>query len=245
MWDTLKNIFTKSKLILWGKIVLSVAGAFTYLLIFTGCFPCSTFQTPVVLPEDEAVFGVGFTANRELFPIPGFELYIRNGFINNPVEKHVADAGFKMSGFPGLYGMFYLDLKYQLIKKPVALSAVLGASVLNEKLDEVPEDVYSSFDEGTEIGRLYWHLHPMLFIGNEHIYGGAKLIVPPSLSEFPAKMVPAVFIGLLLGNRKWYIVPEISAYRYRGELSILPGLGFQIDAKIWESFMEKRKERKN
>jgi len=181
---------------------ICLAAIMCLLLIYTGCFPGSTFQTPIVLPEGEYVQGIGFTISSEYFLLPGAETYIRMGLINSPSSKHAVDMGLKFAGLPNSIAGFCLDFKYQLLSGPVSMAGVLGTSVL-AGADE--EDISG---ELSETG--YLRLQSTLLIGNEHVYGGIKAIIPPSLNQTPGNVVPAAFIGFSTGNEDWQILPEIT-----------------------------------
>ncbi|KAA3611088.1 MAG: hypothetical protein D8M58_14025 [Calditrichaeota bacterium] len=173
-----------------SKLLLSIL----LTLSSTACVSFSTLQTPKVLENDEKTFGLGITSpidQDELVPIP--ELYLRWAAFQD------IDMGAKVTGIPFALGVIGMDIKYQAltIDSSFYVSLDFGLS-------------HSSGDFGSTIG-----YSPAILLGNERIFGGAKLIIADienddgflgSKKGETIGTISEIFIGTSIGD-KWRIMP--------------------------------------
>ncbi|MEO0206424.1 MAG: hypothetical protein ABIL22_07100, partial [candidate division WOR-3 bacterium] len=207
-----------------GPTVLSCVVRFISLLVMlTGCMSVTTFQSPKVLDPGEKTAGIGVGAHGGyaygyIKPLH-IDIFARIGLMKK------IDAGIKLYSY-GVLG----DMKYQVIKSPLFTSLDIGFSY-----------VYGPDFDGY---RSVLGAYPMLIIGTERYYTGAKFIHVKDVSLTDQKeylktdiyTFPAVLMGASFGN-KLKIIPELNIYcvnkKYddttQSGWKILPiaGLGFQ------------------
>jgi hypothetical protein len=181
-------------------------GALFAVFTFAGCV--TTFQTAEVVPPGEQVMGVG-----AMYPTP-LEIYYRRGL----TEK--MDMGLKADlMLDGAYA-FHGDLKYQFLKNPFALSALMGGGTL----------IYPA--EETALLMLY----PTLLMNVKGMHFGIRSMVwieldrtSPMIYLFPGVVACTTILDL---DGKLRIFPEISLYyntHHDRRLLVLPGASMQWD----------------
>ncbi len=163
------------------------------ILFTSSCVSYSTLQTPKVLEKDEKIVGIGLGTPfgvEELVVIP--ELYARWAAFED------IDMGTKITGVPFVFGAIGLDVKYQVlnIDSSFYVSLDFGFS-------------HSSGDFGTTLG-----YYPAIFLGNENIFGGAKLIIADVDIDFFGEArgtgyIKELFIGTSLGEN-FRVLPVIN-----------------------------------
>ncbi|MCH8011213.1 MAG: hypothetical protein IIA61_04575 [Candidatus Marinimicrobia bacterium] len=191
------------------------------LLIFMGCAPPSTYQSPRVLEPREKVLGVGFSLLRfneedgeEVAIVPSdLSVYARFGVYNK------MDIGFKIFGFPNPdyfdlasptwedallgYSLFF-DIKYNFMKRPLLVSGNVGFFRAGAWPFESKLDIRG--------------IHPTLLFGSERVYGGIGWnylifreehgIIRQSSKEPSIR----VLVGTSLTKWKFQINPELNFY---------------------------------
>lgn len=183
-----------------------------------GCISYSTFQTPTVLDEGDALIGVGATGvsgDTDFGVLP--EVYARYGFSER------VDAGAKITGIPP-FGLVFGDVKYQLVDGPVALAADLGVSYAGGSAD-----ISFGGDEPSEEGYSFVGLYPAVMVGTDRLYGGAKAIYIASGiadTEWISGNVFGLFAGTSFGDRV-RLLPEVHAY-FGDDVAVLGGIAFEF-----------------
>lgn len=181
-------------------------------LLLVHCVSFSTYQTPETLAPKGVVFGggvAGVVADGSL-GFGGVELHGRYGLAPK------LDMGLKLEGMPGLYYLLMGDVKYQLVGKPLMVSADMGLSV-------------SAGSRHTNT--LGWY--PMILAGTPHLYGGVKAILIRGTFDGEAFTVDHPLTGVVLGTRfghRFRLLPELNVYfSRRSSPLIFGGVGFQFN----------------
>ncbi len=187
--------------------------------LISGCASFSTFQTPVPLKENEAMFGLGVSGfvspDGSAFGIT--DIYGRMGLSDR------MDIGLKAFGIPlGFLGGIMLDGKYALVPGNTTVAFDFGIS-------------YFAIEDARLTG-----FYPSLLVGNDRFFGGLKLIylyASQGINLFDAEpigqaeLIPGGVLGLAVG-RKNKMMLEVNFYRFpEGDLVMFPGIGFQLRFK--------------
>ena len=148
---------------------------------------CATFQTPKVLEPGEVALGAGgIILLSDEGGMPNAAIFARLGILKN------VDIGFKAE-LP-LSTSFVLDVKYQIMQRPILIAADLGFFSFGETIGVVPS----------------------LLFGTERLYGGFKAYTrfneysPSSLvSKTAVSVYPTAVVGVAVGKRI-KLLPEIA-----------------------------------
>jgi hypothetical protein len=171
--------------------------------VAAGCgFPVATMHGPVPVPTGATVMTTGMAplligegGDEAAYLMPFGVFVTARWSINERTELGV--GGGLLSGLTG-------DVKYNVLRGPIAVSAALGAS-----MGFVPDfDLWGSGsdDEMTVVVGL----QPTVLAGTERLYGGAKLML--YAGDADVKPLSVLFAGGSLGGR-WQFVPEVGVVR--------------------------------
>ena len=172
----------------------------TIILVMILLFGCSTFQTAEVLAPKEDVLGYGLICG-----IP--EIYYRRGLTSNMDIGIKTDVWVDGDLFPP-HLVTCVDLKYQILREPIALSTLIGVGV--------PIGIQ-------ELIRFY----PSIIAGTKHLYFGVRPLL--GITEG----LPAGMVGYAFGpsKRGRSLMVEFNLYYIYDFIIPVPAIAYQRELR--------------
>lgn len=192
------------------------------MVALSGCVSLSTFQSPNTVDEGATELGLGISfmnaAGEEDFFLGETALIGRHGLGER------MDVGAKLWATPavlivpatlGVYG----DVRYQIIRDPVYVSASMGVSYFSAGTAD--DDTFRM-----ETAAIY----PTLMAGTRQLYAGVKwtrmFATTDAFDDVLGEGFPGLVAGTRLGSR-FIFMPELNIH-FGEQTVFLPGAAFQL-----------------
>ena len=191
------------------------------VLLFLNCI-YATFQTPEVTPPGRVAVGLGGAGGITFLGDGGYptleaDLYTRVGLFPR------ADAGLRLALPLGLMA----DFRYQVLRRPLLLTAGLGVQHFTRQGHEF----------GREVDRAYWNVYPTVLFGSRRVFGGVRAIVVNEDDRLTGRATTRVYPGVLAGasvGGRFRATPEFNLLIGPSSIEDVPrlvtcfGLGLQF-----------------